>query len=150
MPSADVVREWMEIAGLPDDLYDPGRRMCGFNFLGRFDVVVEAPKASEDVFVSIDIVNLAEASDPAELLMRCMKLNAYGLETRGAALGYDENSRMVILSYRINGASIDAAALSSLVNNLVDVAQTLQDRLKAMNVAARPAAPVGGEVILKS
>ncbi len=148
MASADIVLEWMNFAGLPEELYDPGRRMCGFNFIGRFDVVVEAPKSSEDVFISIDIIGTNDVADIDALMLRCMKLNAYGLETRGAALGYDENSRMVILSYRINAASVEAAVLSALVNNLVDVAQTLQDRLKSMNAAVRAAAPGGGELIL--
>ncbi len=149
--SKDLVREWMDFVGLPAELYDPDRRMCGFNFIGRFDVVVETPKSSEDVFISIDVIGTADFGDIDALMTTCMKLNAYGLETRGAALGYDENARTVILSYRINANSVDASALSAVVNNLVDVAQTLQDRLKSMAFPARgPASAGAAEVILQS
>ena len=105
--------------------------MCGFNFLNRFDIVVEAPPASEDIFISIDIIDTAQAADPNELMLQCMKLNAYGLETRGAALGYDEASKMIILSHRVNSTTLDGTGLSVIVNNLVGIAQGLQDRLKS-------------------
>lgn len=143
MSSKDIIREWMEFAGLPEDLYDPARRMCGFNFVGRFDVVVEAPKSSEDVFISIDVIGTADVADVDALMTTCMKLNAYGLETRGAALGFDENARMVILSYRVNGRTLTGASLSSVVNNLVEVAQSLQDRVRALVAPAVARAPAG-------
>ena len=155
MSSKDIIREWMEFADLPEELYDAERRMCGFDFVGRFDVVVEAPKTSEDVFISIDIIGTAEVPDVAALMTTCMKLNAYGLETRGAALGYDENARMVILSYRVNGRTLSGAGLSAVVNNLVEVAQTLQDRIRALvapasaRSSAGDAAP-GGTVVFTS
>jgi hypothetical protein len=69
-----------------------------------------------------------------------MRLNAYGLETRGATLGYDEASKMIILSHRVNGTSVDGAGLSVIVNNLVGIAQSLQDRLKSL-VAIRQDSP---------
>jgi hypothetical protein len=150
MSSNDIIREWMDFADLPEELYDPDRRMCGFDFVGRFDVVVEAPKTSEDVFISIDIIGAAEVADLPALMMNCMKLNAYGLETRGASLGYDENARMVILSYRVNGRTLTAAGLSAIVNNLVEVAQTLQDRIRALLAPAAGRSAAGDAVVFTS
>ena len=138
----------MDIAGLPPEVYDPARQLCGFNFLGRFDIIVEAPPASEDIFISIDIIDTAHLADSHDLMLQCMKLNAYGLETRGAALGYDEAAKMVILSHRVNGATLDGAGLSVIVNNLVGIAQGLQDRLKALMSARKPSGRAAeGEIV---
>ena len=150
MTSEQVLKQWMDIAGLPTEVYDQTRRICGFNFLNRFDIVVEAPPASEDIFISIDIIETAQLGDLNGIMIDCMKLNAYGLETRGASLGYDEAAKMIILSHRVNAHTLDGQGLSVIVNNLVGVAQSLQDRLKSLNEARKTVSRARGDAVIFS
>lgn len=150
MTSEQVLKQWMDIAGLPTEVYDQTRRICGFNFLNRFDIVVEAPPASEDIFISIDIIETAQLGDLNGIMIDCMKLNAYGLETRGASLGYDEAAKMIILSHRVNAHTLDGQGLSVIVNNLVGVAQSLQDRLKSLNEARKTVSQARGDAVIFS
>jgi hypothetical protein len=83
-------------------------------------------------------------------MIDCMKLNAYGLETRGASLGYDEAAKMIILSHRINAHTLDGQGLSVIVNNLVGVAQSLQDRLKSLNEARKTVSQARGDAVIFS
>jgi Tir chaperone protein (CesT) family len=59
-----------------------------------------------------------------------MRLNAYGLVTRGAVIGWDEVNDRLVLSYRLSLERVDSATLNSAVMNLVEIAQTVQERLR--------------------
>jgi hypothetical protein len=130
MSNIEIVKEWMKFSNIPDSFFDKDIEGCGFRFADQFDIMVQAPDASEDIFVSIDLLDGSDGKLLNDRLAICMQLNAYGLDTRGAILGYDPTSKKIMLSYRIGSKLVTAQSLANIINNLVDTAQEILPQIK--------------------
>jgi hypothetical protein len=59
-----------------------------------------------------------------------MQMNAYTLETRGAAIGWDSVRDMLVLSYRSATYDLTMQNLNDLVVNLIETAQYVADEIR--------------------
>lgn len=133
MNRSDLVQAWAREVGLDPQALRQAQQVCAFVVLDRFEVSIEWPEASDDLFVLIDIIDSHGGELRHKRLARAMQLNAFGLVTRGASLGWDEITDRIGLSYRISGEGLDVAGLNNLVVNLVEVAQYAYGELRFEN-----------------
>ena len=89
MTGIELLENWMREAGLDKDATDDSGRVCAFTFNDVFPVSLEAPAYCDDVFIIIEMAEVGRGEVRRKRLEAAMKLNAYALETRGAALGWD-------------------------------------------------------------
>lgn len=124
-----LVTQWMAEVSLDPTALNAANRLCSFKALDRFDVTIEWPDNSEDLFIAIDLIPSTSGELRKKRLERAMELNAYALETRGAAIGWDSIRDMLVLSYRCSVEHVSAQNLNDLVINLIETSQYLADQL---------------------
>ena len=125
-----LVSQWMTEVALDPSSLNAANRLCSFKALDTFAVTLEWPENSEDLFVAIDLMQSTGGELRKKRLERAMELNAYVLETRGAAIGWDTARDMLVLSYRFATTNISVQNLNDLVINLVETAQYLSNELR--------------------
>jgi Tir chaperone protein (CesT) family len=125
-----LIERWMADIQLDPTALNAAQRLCSFRIFDSLDVTLEWPEASEDLFVVVDLMPTQGGELRRKRLDEAMRLNAYGLVTRGAVIGWDEVNDRLVLSYRLGLERVDSATLNSAVMNLVEIAQTVQDRLR--------------------
>jgi hypothetical protein len=109
---------------------NPDQRLCSFRIFDSLDITLEWPEASDDLFVVIDLMATQGGELRRKRLDEAMRLNAFGLLTRGAVIGWDEVNDRLVLSYRLGLERVDTATLNSAVMNLAEIAQDVQERLR--------------------
>jgi hypothetical protein len=125
-----LVSQWMAEVGLDATAFNAANRLCSFKALDTFPVTLEWPENSEDLFIAIDLMLSTGGELRKKRLERAMELNAYVLETRGAAIGWDSPRDMLVLSYRFAVDNITVQNLNDMVINLIETAQYLSDELR--------------------
>lgn len=130
MSTQALIERWMADIQLDPTALNAAQRLCSFRIFDSLDVTLEWPEASEDLFVVVDLMPTQGGELRRKRLDEAMRLNAYGLVTRGAVIGWDEVNDRLVLSYRLGLERVDSATLNSAVMNLVEIAQTVQDRLR--------------------
>jgi Tir chaperone protein (CesT) family len=125
-----LIERWMADIQLDSAALNAAQRLCSFRIFDSLDVTLEWPEASEDLFVVVDLMPTQGGELRRKRLDEAMRLNAYGLVTRGAVIGWDEVNDRLVLSYRLGMERVDSATLNSAVMNLVEIAQTVQERLR--------------------
>lgn len=130
MSTQSLIERWMADIQLDPSALNASQRLCSFRIFDSLDVTLEWPQASEDLFVVVDLLPTQGGELRRKRLDEAMRLNAYGLVTRGAVIGWDEVNDRLVLSYRLSLERVDSATLNSAVMNLVEIAQTLQERLR--------------------
>ena len=129
MDRSTLVSQWMTEVALDPNALNAANKLCSFRALDRFNVTIEWPDNSEDLFISIDLMPSTGGELRKKRLERSMELNAYVLETRGAALGWDSVRDMLVLSYRCSIGNVSAQNLNDLVINLIETSQYLAEEL---------------------
>ncbi len=129
MDRSTLVSQWMTEVSLDSLALNATNRLCSFKALDRFAVTLEWPDSSEDLFIAIDLMPSTGGELRKKRLERSMELNAYTLETRGAAIGWDSVRDMLVLSYRCSVENLSAQNLNDLVVNLIETSQYLADEL---------------------
>ena len=124
-----LVAQWMAEVSLDPTALNAANRQCSFKALDRFDVTIEWPDNSEDLFIAIDLIPSTSGELRKKRLERAMELNAYALETRGAAIGWDSIRDILVLSYRCSIDQISAQNLNDLIINLIETSQYLVEQL---------------------
>jgi len=130
MDRSALVSQWMTEVDLDPTSLNATSRLCSFRALDAFDVIIEWPENSEDIFISIDLMPSTGGELRKKRLERAMQLNAYALETRGAAVGWDAVRDMLVLSYRCASATLTTQNLNDLVVNLVETSVYIADELR--------------------
>lgn len=125
MNPSDLIQAWAQQAQLPAGAVRADQGLCGFRAMDRFDVTLEWPAQAEDIFIFIDLLPTEGGELGLKRLREAMRLNAYGVRTRGAALGWDEDRDMLVLSHRVSPEGLGVETFGNLVLNLLDVAQQL-------------------------
>jgi hypothetical protein len=125
-----LVTEWMTQVELDPTSLNAANRSCSFRALDAFDASIEWPDNSEDLFISIDLMPSTGGELRKKRLERSMQMNAYVLETRGAAIGWDAVRDMLVLSYRSSGVDLSPQNLNDLVVNLIETAQYIADEIR--------------------
>jgi hypothetical protein len=125
-----LVAQWMAEVELDPAALNAAKNLCSFRALDAYDVTIEWPDNSEDFFVTIDLMPSTGGELRKKRLERSMQMNAYVLETRGAAVGWDSVRDMLVLSYRSSAAEITPQNLNSLVVNLIETAQYVADEIR--------------------
>jgi hypothetical protein len=125
-----LVSQWMAEVELDPAALNAAKNLCSFRALDAYDVTIEWPDNSEDFFVTIDLMPSTGGELRKKRLERSMQMNAYVLETRGAAVGWDSVRDMLVLSYRSSAAEITPQNLNSLVVNLIETAQYVADEIR--------------------
>ncbi|AMO57148.1 hypothetical protein GZ77_16930 [Endozoicomonas montiporae] len=130
MTGIELLEAWMQQAGLDDSAKDDSGRVCAFTFNDIFPVTLEAPAYCDDLFIIIEMTSIGTSEIRRKRLETAMKLNAYALETRGAALGWDTIGERIVLSHRATAENTTAEMLDNMVANLLDVAEQLLPELE--------------------
>lgn len=130
MDRSTLVSQWMTEVELDPKSFNANNRICSFRALDSFDTTIEWPENSEDLFISIDLMPSTGGELRKKRLERSMQINAYVLETRGAAVGWDSIRDMLVLSYRTSVAEISPQNLNDLVINLIETAQYVADEIR--------------------
>ena len=125
-----LVSQWMAEVELDPAALNAAKSLCSFRALDAYDVTIEWPDNSEDLFVTIDLMPSTGGELRKKRLERSMQMNAYVLETRGAAVGWDSVRDMLVLSYRSAATDLTPQNLNSLVVNLVETAQYVADEIR--------------------
>ena len=124
-----IVTQWMTEVSLDASALNAANKLCSFKALDRFNITLEWPDNSEDLFIAIDLMPSTGGELRKKRLERAMELNAYALETRGAAIGWDSIRDMLVLSYRCSVSDVSPQNLNDLVINLIETSQYLAEEL---------------------
>ena len=130
MDRNQLVSQWMAEVALDPAALNAANHMCSFRALDAHDITIEWPTNSEDLFITIDLMPSTGGELRKKRLERSMQMNAYVLETRGAAIGWDTARDMLVLSYRSAAASLTPNNLNDLVVNLVETAQYVVEEIR--------------------
>lgn len=130
MERNQLVSQWMAEVELDPKSLNPQNNSCNFRALETYDVAIEWPDNSEDLFVSIDLMPSTGGELRKKRLERSMQMNAYVLETRGASIGWDSTRDMLVLSYRCSAAALTTQNLNDLVVNLIETAQYVAEEIR--------------------
>lgn len=130
MTGIELLQAWMQQAGLDNDATDESGRVCAFTFNDTFPISLEAPAYCDDIFIIIEMTTIGSGDIRRKRLETAMKLNAYVLETRGAALGWDTIGERIVLSHRTTAENTNVDMLDNVVANLIDVAEQLFPELE--------------------
>lgn len=130
MDRNELVSQWMTEVELDPKSLNAANRLCSFRALDAFDTTIEWPDNSEDLFITIDLMPSTGGELRKKRLERSMQMNAYVLETRGAAIGWDSVRDMLVLSYRSSASSLTVQNLNDLVVNLIETAQYVADEIR--------------------
>jgi hypothetical protein len=130
MNTQEIVESWMASVGLDRSALIEHEQRCCFKADGVLEVSIEWPPASDDLFVVLKLLPAQSGELRRKRLEEAMRLNAYALATRGAAIGWDEAQDQLMLCYRMDREWLEAARLGRAVVNLCDMAQGLIDSLR--------------------
>ena len=130
MTGIELLEAWMKQAGLDHSATDDSGRVCAFTFNELFPVTLEAPAYCDDLLIIIEMTPIGSGDIRRKRLETAMKLNAYALETRGAALGWDTTGERIVLSHRATSENTTVQMLDNRVANLLDVAEQLLPELE--------------------
>jgi hypothetical protein len=126
-----LIREWMQAEGLPEAFYDQAASACTIPVGGGAELSLFGLPESGDVFIAVDLMSVdAVRGLRAELFALCMEMNAYAVETRGGAIGFDARREKLVLTARIAADRLDAPLLARMTNDLLDAAVRLRRRLE--------------------
>ncbi len=119
----------MQAGEIPESFHDAATNACTLPIGGGAELAVFGIPDSDDVFVAVDVMPAGRHSGRSELFALCMSMNAYALQTRGGAVGYDAEREKIVLTYRISSSLIDPEALGRIAANLLDAATGLRRSL---------------------
>ena len=129
MAGIELLELWMKEAGIDSDALDDSGRVCTFLYSNDFPVTIEAPAYCDDLFLVIELSEVGTGEIRRKRMETAMKLNAYGLETRGGVLGWDSIAERIILSYRATTELVNVQLLDNILSNLLEVAEQLKPTL---------------------
>ena len=129
MTGIELLGDWIKLAGAGNDILDDSSRVCSFIYNKDFPVSVEAPPYCDDLFIVIELSETGRGEIRRKRLETAMKLNAYGLETRGGIIGWDTIGERIILSYRVTAEQTTGQLLDNIIANLLEVAEQLKPEL---------------------
>jgi hypothetical protein len=130
MKPEKLILEWMDAIDLEAQALDLKERQCRFQALDRFEVSIEWPHGTSDLFVVLDMMSTGTGELRKRRLEKAMQLNVYGLRTRGAVIGWDELNDRIVLSYRLLLDGLDMYALNATITNLLEVGVELEAELE--------------------
>jgi hypothetical protein len=130
MKPEKLIQEWMEAIELEPSALDLNERQCRFQALDKFEVSLEWPKGTADLFVVLDMMAPGTGELRKRRLEKAMQLNVYGLRTRGAVIGWDELEDRIVLSYRLLLEGLDIYSLNATLANLLEVGMELEAELE--------------------
>jgi hypothetical protein len=130
MKPEKLILEWMDAIDLEAQAMDLKERQCRFQALDRFEVSIEWPHGTSDLFVVLDMMSTGTGELRKRRLEKAMQLNVYGLRTRGAVIGWDELNDRIVLSYRLLLDGLDMYALNATITNLIEVGVELEAELE--------------------
>jgi hypothetical protein len=130
MKPEKLILEWMDAIDLEAQALDLKERQCRFQALDRFEVSIEWPRSTSDLFVVLDMMSTGIGELRKRRLEKAMQLNVYGLRTRGAVIGWDELNDRIVLSYRVLLDGLDIYALNATITNLLEVGVELESELE--------------------
>jgi hypothetical protein len=130
MKPEKLILEWMDAIDLEAQALDLKERQCRFQALDRFEVSIEWPHGTSDLFVVLDMMTTGTGELRKRRLEKAMQLNVYGLRTRGAVIGWDELNDRIVLSYRLLLDGLDMYALNATITNLLEVGVELEAELE--------------------
>lgn len=129
MSGIDLLKEWMEKTGVDEEALDASGRVLAFVYNETLPVSIESPAYCDDIFIIIEMCRAGSGEIRRKRLEKCMQLNAYALETRGAALGWDTIGERIILSHRTTAETTDVDRLDNIIANLIELSETLKPQL---------------------
>lgn len=129
MTTIDLLHQWIKRSGAGENILDSTGRVCSFIYNDHLPVSVEAPPYCDDLFVIMELAEEGSGEMRRKRLETAMKINAYGLETRGGILGWDAIGERLTLSYRITAENSSAEELDNIISNLLDVAEQIKPEL---------------------
>ena len=132
METQETIKNWMSRVGLSTVALREQEQRCSFKINDALVVSVEWPTHCDDVFIVIQLMSTQGGDVRRQMLEEGMKLNAFVLSTRGAALGWDEVNDQLLLSYRLDRMTLDEFRLGQTINNMVEVAQDMIEQLAAV------------------
>ena len=130
MKPEKLILEWMDAIDLEAQALDLKERQCRFQALDRFEVSIEWPHGTSDLFVVLGMMTTGTGELRKRRLEKAMQLNVYGLRTRGAVIGWDELNDRIVLSYRLLLDGLDMYALNATITNLLEVGVELEAELE--------------------
>ena len=129
MNGIDLLKGWMEKTGVDAEALDTSGRVLAFVYNEDLPISIESPAYCDDVFIIIEMSQIGTGEMKRKRLEKCMQLNAYVLETRGAALGWDNIGERIILSHRTTSEHTDVDMLDNMVTNLIELSEIIKPQL---------------------
>ena len=136
MNGIDLLKGWMEKTGISADALDSSGRVLAFLYNDELPISIESPAYCDDVFIIIEMCKAGTGEIRRKRLEKSMQLNAYALETRGAALGWDAIGERIILSHRTTSEHTEVERLDNMIANLIELSETIKPQLAMEKEAA--------------
>jgi hypothetical protein len=141
MKPEKLIQQWMEAIDLDPQALDLKERQCRFQALDKFEISLEWPQGTSDLFAVMDLMAPGTGELRKRRLEKAMQLNVYGLRTRGAVLGWDELDDRIVLSYRMLLDGLDIHALNAMITNLLEVGVDLEAELEMRDLQTASSTP---------
>ena len=129
MQGIELLEAWMAKAGIDKQALDSSGRVLAFVYGDDMPITVESPAYCDDLFIIIELCPVGTGDIRRKRLEKAMQLNAYALETRGAAIGWDNIGERIILSHRTTAENTGIDMLDNMIANLIEVAEAIQPQL---------------------
>ena len=96
--------------------------VCAFTYGEVLEVVFELPETSSTLQIYSPILRIAK-NESAALFKRLLRLNLFGVETRGATFALEDKNNFIILCYGVPVEDLDATGFLNLVSGFIETAE---------------------------
>jgi hypothetical protein len=103
--------------------------ICVFKFKDKIEFLLLAPPASESIYMAATLCEVVEDTK-AELYEKVLKMNFLLMETAGASLALNDQSRSIVLCYERPRASFSSGKFPEVVSSFLATAERLQQQLE--------------------
>lgn len=139
MEARELIAGLGRMLGLPALHLDQGNG-CQVVFDGQTTFDMEFPPDSGHAYLNCVVLPFARGK-AAEVNARVLAANAFGLATRGASFARDPVSDDLVLTRRLETASLTVESFAQVISDMLDVAQAWARELSATDARQDKAKP---------
>lgn len=124
------LRHFSNFIGAPSLVLNENN-MCAFVYQDKWQVYLELPDKSPSVYLHAPIIEVPVESR-LEFYEHALKLNAYGLLTRGAILAIDPKKPQILLCYLIPAQNLEETLFTNTMHNFIEILQKTHEQFQSV------------------
>jgi hypothetical protein len=131
---SDYISMYGNDVGLPNLTLNENN-ICALSFDSKINVDIVFRKEQDQIILASKLGSIPP--DNQESFFReLLKINAYGLETAGAAIGIDEPNFSVVMSYTMIIQAVNYDLFKTILGNFVDLVEEWMQKLETLQTSS--------------